>query len=309
MRPPAEINRHRRQRLVHGHQEISRAQDAALGTERASAPLRPARCPGPPRCGADPHPDRPWPRSPDPSRRAAPPGPACDRESGCPWTLSRLPRPSRFTRRRMSVSVVVRRNVGAFSFPIFLQILGVCRIARAPWLAQLLGAHAMRLAAVRQHAQKRHACALRDASASSTCRPDKAPCCGSALPSKKCKPSGSGFSRSTSSMATTRRNRSRHAEMIERVVQLPARAPGEKRQFRARGPALQPARRHQPRSRHTFPRSSVHAPVNFMNCRFTLSYGTLPERRYPIGAQPPVVVVAGLALPLLNIGVASRACP
>src|SRR5712692_8555801 len=34
MRPPAEINCRRRERFVHGHQEISGAQDAALRTKR-----------------------------------------------------------------------------------------------------------------------------------------------------------------------------------------------------------------------------------------------------------------------------------
>src|SRR5262249_19693946 len=35
MRAAAEVNRHCCERLVHGHQKISRAKNAALGTERA----------------------------------------------------------------------------------------------------------------------------------------------------------------------------------------------------------------------------------------------------------------------------------
>ena len=79
--------------------------------------------------------------------------------------------PSRFRRRRISVSVVVRWMAGAPHFQYFSSSLALSQDQLRAVTAQLPAAHATRVAAARKHAHKRHARTL----ARPARRPDTSP--------------------------------------------------------------------------------------------------------------------------------------
>ena len=56
---PTQVHRRDRQRLIHRHHKIPGTQNAAACRQALDRRPRPARCPHPPPCGADPHRDRP----------------------------------------------------------------------------------------------------------------------------------------------------------------------------------------------------------------------------------------------------------
>src|SRR5580704_17606755 len=88
------------------------------------------------------------------------------------------------------------------------------------------------------------------------------------------------------------------------MAQLPPRAPCKKREVGAPGPALEAAPRHQPAFAPHIAALSISAPINFLKFALHLRvFDGMPERGHPVGGQPPVVVISGAAIPLLNVGV------
>ncbi len=78
-----------------------------------------------------------------------------------PVETSARPRPSRLRRQTNIGFRGGAMQARASHFQYFSSSLALCRIARDAVPAQLPGAHAVRVAAARKHAQKRHARAAR----------------------------------------------------------------------------------------------------------------------------------------------------
>ncbi len=124
----------------------------------------------------------------------------------------------------MSVSVRLAMQAGALSFPVPLQFVGVVQDHLRAMAAQLPAAHAARSLPRGSTPTNGTPALLRGQRVVQDYRPDKAPRSGALPSSRKCRPSGSGLSRSTSSIVTTRRNRSATPKAVERELQFAARA-------------------------------------------------------------------------------------
>ena len=101
------------------------------------------------------------------------------------------PRPSRFRRSRMSVSLVTRWMRGASHFQYFSSSLVLCRMIRAPWRRNCAARTRCASLPWRKHAEEGNARALRTPARRPGCRPDKAPTRGSLPSSRRRSPSGS----------------------------------------------------------------------------------------------------------------------
>src|SRR5207245_9637967 len=86
------------------------------------------------------------------------------------------------------------------------------------------------------------------------------------------------------------------------MAQLATRAAGEERELGTPRPALQAPRWHKPSFPPNVAPRSIGSPIDLL--KYALHFGIfdfLAERVNPIGREPPIVVVTGTALPLLNM--------
>ena len=96
-----------------------------------------------------------------------------------------------------------------------------------------------------------------------------------------------------------------HAKAFERMPQFPPRAAGKQREFGALGPSLQTPRAAPASVRATRCRACRSCPnKSSETARFTSRiFHVVAQRSHPVRRQPPIIVISGAALPLLNIGV------
>src|SRR5947209_5812546 len=92
------------------------------------------------------------------------------------------------------------------------------------------------------------------------------------------------------------------------MPQLATRAAGEERELGTPRPALQAPRRHKPSFAPDVAPRSIGSPIDLL--KHALHFGIfhfLAERVNPIGREPPIVVIAGTALPLLDMRISETA--
>ncbi len=201
-----------------------------------------------------------------------------------------------------------------FSFPVLLQLTWRC----AEWRARRAGAiaraarDALRCRAAK-HAQERHARALATPAHRPNYRPDKAPTRGSACrPAGNASPSGSrleplhvvhGHRAARKGCATPKWSSVCRSSRRVRPVKSASSARLAQRSSSRR--------RHQPALPPHVAARAIHRPSRFSGiARFTSAYSTfVAQRIHPIRGQPPIVVVPGAALPLLDVGISRRGGP
>ena len=221
-----------------------------------------------------------------------------------PVEIFARPWPSRF---RLHANVRFRGGAAQVGFSHahnFSRSRTLCRISSAPNSRRRFARALVRLAAVRQNAEERHARALR----------------GKRVVDVVAEVERFAARRAVEQQAQTFRVRLPFFHVVhgdgaaknivrvralQRVAQFPARAAGEERKFGAARPALQALVRDQPAFPRHISRAATSCPNRISGSALSLLRTEPPGPSDAIQSvvKSPVIVVAGAILPLVNFGV------